>query len=55
VGQLAFVAAALALLGAVRRLPRPAWRWFEAVPGYAIGSIATFWVVQRITSFWLNT
>ena len=54
-GQLAFIVAVLALLGAVRRLPRPAWRWLEPVPAYTIGSIATFWLVQRITSFWLNT
>ena len=54
VGQLAFVAAALVLIAAARRLSRPAWRWLEGVPAYAIGSVATFWLIQRITSFWTN-
>ncbi len=30
-------------------LPRPAWAW--AVPPYAIGSLAVFWVIQRIAAF----
>jgi hydrogenase/urease accessory protein HupE len=51
VGQLAFVVAVLALIRTVRSLPAPAWRWLDGVPAYAIGSIATFWVVQRIAGF----
>ena len=53
-GQLAFVVAVLALLRAARPLAGPAWRRLEEVPAYAIGSIATFWLVQRITGFWTN-
>jgi hypothetical protein len=26
-------------------------RWIELVPPYAIGTIATFWVIQRTLSF----
>jgi hypothetical protein len=54
VGQLAFVAAALALIAAARRLSRPPWRWLDEVPAYAIGSVAAFWLIQRITGFWMN-
>ncbi len=30
-------------------VPRPAWAW--AVPPYAIGSLAVFWVIQRTAAF----
>ena len=46
-GQLAFIAAALALLGSLRTLeirPRP---WMRAAPAYTIGSLASFWFLQR--------
>lgn len=51
VGQLLFVAAALALRALLVRLPvaRPAWTPY-LVP-YAIGSVAMFWVVERIGAF----
>ena len=53
-GQLAFVVAALAVIRVIRSLPSPAWRQLEGLPAYAIGSIAAFWVLQRITGFWMN-
>jgi hypothetical protein len=53
VGQLAFVAAMLALIAAARQLSR-AGRWLEAVPAYAIGSVATFWLMQRVADFWTH-
>ena len=51
VGQLLFVAAALVLRALVVRLalPRPAWTKY-LVP-YAIGSVAMFWVVERVGAF----
>ena len=50
-GQLAFVVVALGILAAARRLPPhvPAWGW-RAAP-YAIGSVAMFWVIQRVAAF----
>jgi len=49
-GQLAFIAiveATLILLGS-----RIAWPvWIDKIPGYAIGSLAVFWVIER--SAWL--
>lgn len=51
VGQLLFVAAVLAFVAALGRV-RLAWpKWAEAVPPYAIGSAAMFWVIQRIAAF----
>ncbi len=46
-GQLAFIAAALALLASLRTLeirPRP---WMRAAPAYTIGPLASFWFLQR--------
>jgi hydrogenase/urease accessory protein HupE/uncharacterized protein YbdZ (MbtH family) len=54
-GQLAFIAfvlSAMAVGGKIAqriRAPRPAWAWL--VPPYAIGSVAAFWVIQRIATF----
>ena len=60
VGQLLFIAAAVAFLVGGRRLvqrfcpegfnPQPA-AFIRLLPPYAIGSVAMFWVIQRITGF----
>ncbi|GEO17609.1 HupE/UreJ family protein [Microvirga aerophila] len=50
-GQLLFVAAVLSVVACARRI-RMAWpRWAELVPPYAIGSLAMFWVIQRVVAF----
>ncbi len=55
VGQLLFIASVFAAIALARQitrridLPRPAWAW--AVPPYAIGGIAAYWVIQRIAAF----
>lgn len=46
-GHLLFVGAVLALLAI--KLPMP--RWARLVPPYAIGSVAMFWVIQRVAAF----
>jgi hypothetical protein len=51
VGQLLFVTAALATIALVRRVARLWPRWTESIPAYAIGSVAMFWVVERVTAF----
>ena len=35
----------------VRRIPLHVPRWAELIPLYAIGSVAMFWVVQRVAAF----
>ena len=55
IGQLFFIASVFAVIALGRliarriNVPRPAWIW--AVPPYAIGSAAAFWVIQRIAAF----
>ena len=55
IGQLLFIAAVFTVIAVARQItrrvsvPRPAWGW--AVPPYAIGSLAVFWVIQRIATF----
>ncbi len=55
IGQLLFIASVFTITALARRItrriniPRPAWSW--AVPPYAIGSLAVFWVIQRIAAF----
>ncbi|WP_262265767.1 HupE/UreJ family protein [Microvirga yunnanensis] len=47
-GQLLFIAGMLALITVAKRV-RAAWpAWAELVPPYAIGSMAMFWVIQRV-------
>ncbi len=54
IGQLLFIAAIFALAVLARQItrrvdvPRPEWAW--AVPPYAIGIVAAFWVVQRVVT-----
>ncbi|MBK6511305.1 MAG: HupE/UreJ family protein [Haliea sp.] len=55
VGQLLFIAVVLVVIAMLRRFARgsalspPLWAW--RVPPYAIGSLATFWLIQRIAAF----
>jgi hydrogenase/urease accessory protein HupE len=55
IGQLIFIAVVLAAIALARRIARhlkidaPSWGW--RVPPYAIGGIASFWVVQRVAAF----
>jgi hypothetical protein len=49
---IACVFAIMALAPQVTRrigVSQPAWAW--RVPPYAIGSVAMFWVIQRISGF----
>ena len=53
-GQLGFIAAVLTLRGLVRRLPIPA-HWsalMRPAATFAIGTMAAFWFVERLSSFW---
>jgi hypothetical protein len=46
-----FIGVVLALIAVIRRIRIPFPRWAELVPPYTIGSVAMFWVVQRIAVF----
>ena len=51
IGQLLFVAAVLGLFFLLTKIPKTWPRWAEAVPAYAIGAVAMFWVIERIAAF----
>lgn len=50
-GQLAFVAAILALIALSQKLRFSLPDWAPRVPAYGIGSIAMFWTIERVASF----
>ena len=50
-GQLMFVATVLSFMAALRRIYRPVGRTALA-PAYLIGTLAMFWVIQRVAGFW---
>lgn len=52
VGQLVFVAAALFFARALARVPVARLRAVRLAPGYLIGTLATFWCLQRVARFW---
>jgi hypothetical protein len=51
IGHLLFVATVLSLMALGRRVGVSLPRWAELVPPYAIGSVAMFWVMQRVAAF----
>jgi hypothetical protein len=50
-GQLLFVAAVLAALVAARRLPLGSLRWPRTAAIYGIGSLAAYFLIDRLTAF----
>jgi hydrogenase/urease accessory protein HupE len=49
-GQLLFVAGLLATFWPVRQLVVSPPRWLDATPTYAIGSLAAFWLIERVAA-----
>jgi hydrogenase/urease accessory protein HupE len=52
IGQLIFVAGMLGVAALLLRVPLRPSRWLRAAPAYGIGTVAMFWVVERIGAFW---
>jgi hypothetical protein len=50
-GHFLFISVVVALIALVSRVRIPFPRWAELVPPYAIGTMAMFWVIQRIAAF----
>jgi len=50
-GHFLFIGVVLSLIALARRVKFPAPPWAPLVPPYAIGSVAMFWVIQRIAAF----
>jgi len=53
IGQLVFIAVVLGLLALARRVPlhESVSRWVQPISIYAIGTLAAFWFVERVTEF----
>jgi hydrogenase/urease accessory protein HupE len=51
IGQLLFVALVLALAALIRFARRPLPHWATVAPPYLIGSLAMFWVIERVSVF----
>ena len=51
IGQLIFVALVLAVRALIARLALPSAAWLPYAVPYAIGSVAMFWVIERIGAF----
>jgi hydrogenase/urease accessory protein HupE len=50
-GQLLFIAAVLSFMWLIHRVWARSPRWAELVPPYVVGTVAMFWVFQRIAAF----
>ncbi len=52
-GQLAFVLAVIGVMESFKRLGFQNYpRWLGWVPTYGIGTLASFWCIQRVVAFW---
>jgi hypothetical protein len=51
VGQLMFVAAVLSVTWMIYKTKVKWPAWVEQIPAYGIGSLASFWLIQRTVSF----
>ena len=50
-GHFLFVGVVLSLIALAPRVKLPAPQWAPLVSAYAIGSVAMFWVIQRVAAF----
>jgi hydrogenase/urease accessory protein HupE len=51
VGQIAFIAAVLLVIKLFFE-KRPWPLWLNKIPAYSIGSVAAFWLIERVVAFW---
>lgn len=52
VGQLLFVFSVLCVWWLIKRLSFSIPQWVERIPPYVVGSLATFWTIERVAAFW---
>lgn len=50
-GHFLFVGVVLSIIALALRVKFPAPRWLQLAPPYAIGTVAMFWLIQRVTAF----
>lgn len=54
VGQLIFVAVVLGILWGIRQLQPDSWRWSSVLPAYIIGTIAMYWLFERVAVIFMG-
>jgi hydrogenase/urease accessory protein HupE len=54
IGQLMFVALVLGIIWGLRKVQPESWRWTSAVPAYVIGTIATYWLFERVVAIFVG-
>lgn len=52
IGQLTFIALALTVIAGLRRVHWTQRAWLARLPAYAIGSLAAYWMIERVLEFW---
>lgn len=52
VGQLSFVAAVILIAAVAKRFLHNIPEWLPTASAYAIGTIASFWTIERVVGFW---
>ena len=50
IGQLMFVAVVIGVIWGMKRLPFEPGEWTRAVPVYVIGTLATYWFIERVAA-----
>ena len=50
-GHFLFIGVVLSLIAAARKVRFPSPQWAQLVPPYIIGSVAMFWVIERLAAF----
>ena len=50
-GHFLFVGLVLSVIALALRVKLPAPRWLQLAPPYAIGTVAMFWLIQRVAAF----
>ena len=51
-GQLAFVVAVLGVIALARRIVFAPPAWLRPAPTYAIGAVASYWLIARAVAIW---
>jgi hydrogenase/urease accessory protein HupE len=52
IGQLSFIAVALVAIIGLRRIPWAGKTWLAPLPAYVCGSLAAYWLIERVLTFW---
>lgn len=52
IGQIAFILAVIAFIWLIKKTKMVFPKWATLVPVYCIGGVASYWLIERVISFW---